>query len=108
MAGGKRSERMRINVSVTPDLRAHVLRLGGMMGLSESAAARYLMVRGLESLMGLMVANQSAESLKGMLHAFEAESEAGGAVNRVPVTPGLRDKNVRVIGVQKSGKDRRR
>ena len=94
--------RERIHVSVTPELRERVQQIAQMLGLSESAAARHLMLRGLEGMMAITASHQTATTLSSMFAAMEREMEKekrpsrrSGKVVRDSVTPELRDKNVR-------------
>jgi hypothetical protein len=80
-----------------------VNRFAQSIGFSESAAARYLMVRGLEQTLSLAASQQSSEALAGMFARLEQEIDDDDEMsfsdpadsNRAPVTPGWADKNVR-------------
>ncbi len=65
----------RINVTVSPQMRAQIHRVAEMLGLGEAAAARYLMNRGLEGLLSVLSSTQSAEALRSMFDAFSRDME---------------------------------
>lgn len=82
------SSRHRIAVSLTPELYEKTMQVAGMMGLSDSAAARYLMMRGLESFIALLASTSSTEVLKNMFSIFEREvDQAHDVGSPVAVTP---------------------
>jgi hypothetical protein len=69
----------RIGISVSDQLAEKVAQVSSMLGVSESAAARHLMMRGLESFMHLLSSNESAQMMKNMFDAFERDLGSGGA-----------------------------
>jgi hypothetical protein len=95
--------RCRLSVSVSSDLHEKIVQVAKVLGLSESGAARHLMLRGLEGMLHLVATTKSADTLQAMFQSVEQELEtqnskpaAGarrrGKVVRVPVTPEQRVK----------------
>jgi hypothetical protein len=70
-----RTPQYRISITVSAQMRAQIRRVGKMMGLKETAAARYLVTRGMENLLHVLSGTSSAESLRSMFEAFERGME---------------------------------
>ena len=75
-------ERDRITISISPELREKIGVVAEMMGLSEAAAARYLMIRGMEGVLHVLSSTQSANALRSMFDAFEREMEPESPKNK--------------------------
>lgn len=82
------------------------MQVAEMMGLSDSGAVRYLMMRGLESYMMLIASTSSAQMLNSFMQLVEKEvdeqhaerqekraAKKGDAASVVPVTPRYSLKN---------------
>lgn len=94
----------RVTFSVSAEMREKINRIAALMGLSEAGAARYLVSRGLEGLLGLLSTSQTADTLKSMFEVMEREvtmqekmvSKQAKKADRVLVTPDLRQKKLSV------------
>jgi len=91
----------RIVLTVPPEMLERVGRVARVMGTSDTAAARYLLMRGLSVEVGTLAANSSANALESMVNLFEGENARQEAKRqkgkkgqiRAIVTPGLETKN---------------
>lgn len=96
----------RVMVSLSPELYSKTMQVAEMMGLSDSAAVRYLMMRGLEGYMMLIASTSSAQMLSSFMQLVEKEVDEQHAERRekraakkedaasvVPVTPRYSPKN---------------
>lgn len=102
----EKAPRCRIVLTVPPDMLERVSRVARIMGSSDTAAARYLLMRGLALEVGTMAAKSSSDALESMVNLFEGENarleqkhnKSKKAPVRDIVTPGQRDENVRSGG----------